>query len=61
MKVFNFDMVDKTMIGHKSHDVILESFHRLLEFLSPNYTFHSIKNHWKNICIQKFEILLGLK
>ena len=38
----------------KSHDVILESFHHLLELLSPNNTFHSIKNYWKNICFENF-------
>ena len=53
-------MIDKSMIGHKSHDVILESFHRLLEFLSPNNTFHSIKNHLKNICIEVFGFDKGL-
>ena len=47
-------MVDKSMIGHKSHDVILESLHRLLELLSPSNTFHSIKNCWKDICIENF-------
>ena len=50
-------MVDKTRIGRKSHDVLLESFHRLVEFLSPNNTFHSIKNYWKNICIENFLFL----
>ena len=47
-------MVDKSMIGHKSHDVILESFHRLLELLCPNNTFHSVKDYWKNIHIENF-------
>ena len=45
-------MVDKSMIGHKSHDVILESSHRLLELLGPNNIFLSIKNYWQNIGIE---------